>query len=107
MMVDLTMHTPLGRKTNVVYFGEPTTLERPGPPGRKPQMLRATAVWNEDSAILVTEGAVQETGEVVLRFERELIDGGKRMRFTERFLEGGRSGNETGDWMERTFARVE
>ena len=68
-------------------------------------MLNATATWDEKSRKLSVDGALQETGEVVLRFERQVLEGG-RLRFTERFLEGGRSGGDRGDYVHRFFERV-
>ena len=103
--IDIIMHTPMGKKEVSLVPGEPTLIERPGPPGGKKQMLNATATWDEKSRKLSVDGALQETGEVVLRFERQVLEGG-RMRFTERFLEGGRSGGDRGDYVHRFFERV-
>ena len=105
--VGIVMHTPLGKKEVSLVLGEPTLIERPGPPGSKKQMLNAVPAWDDASRTLAVDGALKETGEVVLRFERQLLEGGKRMRFTERFLEGGRSGEDTGDYVHRFLQKVE
>jgi hypothetical protein len=101
------MPWPVGKKEVNVVLGEAQAIERIRLPGEKKQMLDLRSTWDDISRTLTVDSALQGTGEVVDRCERQILDGGKRMRVTSRFLEGGRSGDDSGDYTHRIFEMAE